>query len=196
MNTLVYEETEQGEMPIDVYQKLSNNRILFITGVIDDNLASDITATLLLKDQEDSGKKITLFINSMGGDLRNVFMIYDMMKMISSPVETVCIGQAWGEAAILLAAGAKGLRFATKNAMICISQLEHNEPGQTDIVNAKKMLNLFTEDNNRMMKVFAEASGKTLKQIMTDFDRPVFMNASKAAKYKLIDKVITLSKEN
>jgi ATP-dependent Clp protease protease subunit len=194
LNTIVYEETEHGDVPLDVYQKLSNNRILFVTGGIDDDLASDITATLLLKDQEDPDKKITLFINSWGGDLRNVFMIYDMIQMINAPVETVCIGEALSEAAILLVAGDPGSRFATKNSMLCISQLEMGGHAHTDMINAKKWLDLFTEDNQRMMKIFAEASGKSVAKVMEDFDRPVFMSAAKAVKYGLIDKVITLSK--
>lgn len=194
LNTILYEDSEHGEMPIDVYQKLANNRILFITGPIDDNLASDITATLLLKDQEDPDKKIVLFINSPGGDIRNVFMIYDMIQMIDAPVETVCIGEAFFEAAILLAAGDPGSRFATKNSIIAVGQLEQHFHTQTDMVNAKKMLDLFAEDNQRMMKVIAETSGKTLKQVMMNFDRTVFMTAVKAAKYGLVDKVITFSK--
>ena len=118
MNTIIYEETEHGEIPADVYQKLSDNRILFVTGEISGMLASDITATLLLKDQEDPTKKITLFINSPGGDIRNVFMIYDMIKMISAPVETVCVGEAFNEAVVLLVAGQRGLRFATSRSLI------------------------------------------------------------------------------
>ena len=194
MNTIIYEETDQGEIPVDVYQKLSNNRILFVTGLITDDLASDITATLLLKDQEDPAEQISLFINSPGGDIRNVFMIYDMIQMIEAPVETVCIGEALGEAVILLAAGALGSRLATKNSIIAIGQLEQHFHAHTDMVNAKKYLDLFIEDNNRMMKIFAEASGKPLKQVMEDFDRMVFMTAPKTLKYGLIDKVVTFNK--
>src|SRR5277367_5288611 len=105
MNTLVLEQTDQGEVPVDVYQKLSGDRILFLTDYLDDTLASDIVATLLLKDSEDSEKKITLFINCHGGDIRNAFMVYDFMSMIHAPIETVCIGAAMDEAIILLAGG-------------------------------------------------------------------------------------------
>lgn len=194
MNTIVFEEAEFGLAPVDVYQKMASNRILFITGVITNELASDITATLLLKDQEDPDKKITLFINSYGGDIRDIFMIYDMMQMISAPIETVCIGEALSEAAILLVAGDPGSRFATKNSVVSVGQLEQLDHGHTDMSNAKKLLDLFTEDNQRMMKIFADACGKSLKQVMSDFDRPVFMNAQKAVKYGLIDKVIKFNK--
>src|SRR5271170_1185233 len=103
---------------MDVYQKLAADRILFVCGDISDELATDIIATLLLKDSEDSEKKITLFINSHGGDIRNAYMIYDVMTMIQAPVETVCIGAAIDEALVLLAGGTPGMRFATKHAVI------------------------------------------------------------------------------
>lgn len=194
MNTIIYEDTSNGEVPMDVYQKLANDRILFVTGPIDDNIASDITATLLLKDQENPEEKITLFINSGGGDIRNVFMIYDMIQMIEAPVETVCVGEAFDEAAILLLAGTPGLRFATKNSIIALSQLQQRFHAHTDMVNAKKYLDLFTEDNNRMMKIIATACQKSVKQVMEDLDRMVFLSATKALKYGLIDKIITFSK--
>lgn len=194
MNTLVLESTEHGDFPVDVYQKLANDRILFITNMITDEVASDIVATLLLKDAEDPGKKITLFINSTGGDIRNVFMIYDMMQMIDSPIETVCIGCAMDEAVILLAAGTTGMRFATKNSCIAVSQLIHDWMTQTNLTDAKKILSLSISDNKRMMDILAKCSEKTTKQISEDFDRCVFMNPSQAVKYGLIDKVVAFKK--
>lgn len=194
MNTLVLESTEHGDFPIDVYQKLSNDRILFICDVITDSVATDIAATLLLKDAEDSEKKITLFINSTGGDIRNALMIYDIMQMIDSPIETVCIGAAMDEAAIILTAGAPGMRFATKNCHIAVGQLVHDWVNQTNLTDAKKVLNLSTQDNKRMMNILAECTGKTVKQVSKDFDRRVFMNATQAVKYNLIDKVIKFNK--
>lgn len=194
MNTLVLETTEHGDFPVDVYQKLSNDRILFICNSIDDQLAADIVATLLLKDSEDSEKKITLFINSMGGDIRNALMIYDMMQMIDSPIETVCIGAAMDEAAIILAAGTPGMRFATKNSRIAVSQLVHDWVTHANLTDAKKILDMFVQDNKRMMDIIAKCSGKTTKQVMEDFDRRVFMNANQAVKYGLIDKVVSFSK--
>jgi ATP-dependent Clp protease, protease subunit len=194
LNTLVLESTEHGDIPVDVYQKLSNDRILFISDVITDQVASDIAATLLLKDSEDSEKKITIFINCMGGDIRNVLMIYDMMQMIESPIETVCIGSAMDESVIILAAGTPGMRFATKNCRIAVSQLVHDWITNTNLTDAKKILDLSMYDNKRMMDIFAKVTGKTTKQVMADFDRRVFMSASQAVKYGLIDKVVNFSK--
>lgn len=194
MNTLVLETTEHGDLPVDVYQKLSNDRILFIANDITDEVAADIVATLLLKDSEEPGKKITLFINSMGGDIRNVLMIYDMMKMIESPIETVCIGAAMDEAVVLLTAGTPGMRFATKNSQIGVSQLVHDWITQANLTDAKKILTLAMNDNKRMMDILSRCTGKSLKQVTEDFDRRVFMNASQATKYGLIDKVVSFNK--
>jgi ATP-dependent Clp protease protease subunit len=194
LNTLVLEQTEYGEMPVDVYQKLANDRILFITDDINDQIATDIIATLLLKDSEDPDKKITIFINSSGGDIRNAFMIYDVMNMISAPIETVCIGSALDEAAILLASGQKGMRLATKNAVIAISQLVHDWYMHTNLTDAKNLLEQSQIDNNRLMEIFSKATGKSSKEVKEDFDRRVFFSAAQAVKYGLIDKVVTSNK--
>jgi ATP-dependent Clp protease protease subunit len=189
LNTIVTETTEFGEIPLDVYQKLANDRILFICDQISDAVATDITATLLLKDSEDSERKITLFINSQGGEIRNALMICDMMKMVQSPIETVCIGAAIDEAALILASGTPGHRVATKNAVIAASQLSHDWVTQANLTDAKKYLDLAMSDNKRMMELFAKATGKTVKQVMEDFDRRVFMTPNQAVRYGLIDKV-------
>lgn len=194
MNTLVLEETENGEMPLDVYQKLANDRILFITDYIDDRIATDLTATLLLKDHEDNEKKITLFINSPGGDIRNAFMIYDVMTLIHAPIETVCMGAAMDEAALILVGGAKGMRLATKNSIISISQLVNPWHMHTNLTDAKNLMDQFNIDNNRLVEILAKASGKTVKQIKTDFDRRSFFTAQKALKYGFVDKIISFNK--
>jgi ATP-dependent Clp protease protease subunit len=177
-------------MPMDVYEKLAGDRILFITGPIIDSMAADISATLLLKDYEDQGKKITIFINSDGGSIRNALMIYDMMQMISSPIETICTGVASSEAVVLLLGGAPGMRLATKNAIISVSQLENNYTCQVDMINVNKIMKMTEEDNKRMMNILAKSTNKNIKQVMLDFDRRVFFTAEKARKYGLIDKIV------
>jgi len=194
MNTLVLEQGPDGDEPMDVYQKLANDRILFITDQITDELATDIVATLLLKDCEDTDKKITLFINSNGGDIRNVLMIYDVMTMLSSPIETVCIGSAMDEAVILLAGGKKGMRLATSNAVIAVSQLVQNWHTSTNLTDGKNLLDQFVSDNNRMMHILSKATGKPVKTIRKDFAQQVFYKPLQAKAYGLIDKVISPSK--
>ena len=194
MNTLVLEETHDGEMPMDVYQRLAHDRILFITDQLTDEVATDLIATLLLKDHEDNEKKITLFINSPGGDIRNAFMIYDVMKLISAPIETVCMGAAMDESALILVGGAKGMRMATKNSIISVSQLVNPWHMHTNLTDAKNLMEQFNIDNNRLLDILATATGKSVKEIRSDFDRRTFFTAQKAVKYGLIDKVISFSK--
>lgn len=194
MNTIITEQFDEGEMPVDIYQKLSDNRILFICDSLTDKLATDIASTLMLKDIENPEAKITLFINSDGGDIRNAFMIYDVINMIEAPVETVCMGSAADEAAIILAAGTPGLRLATQNAVIAVSQLVHDWMSISDLTDAKVLLEQATYDNKRMMEIFAKTTKKTLKQVMSDFERRVFMSSSQAVKYGLIDKVISFAR--
>lgn len=194
MNTIITEITEHGEIPIDVYQKLSEDRILFIHNAINDEVAAAITATLLLKDNEDPTKKISLFINSSGGDIRNTLMICDMMRMIEAPIETVCVGETMDEAVIILASGTPGMRYATKNSIISTSQLVHKWTNSSNLVDAKKHMNLAVSDNKRMMEILARASKKTLSKVMKDFDRQVYMNSAQAVRYGIIDRVVKFSK--
>lgn len=194
MNTFVIEETEHGDLPVDVYHKLADDRILFLSDIIDDKIATDIVATLLLKDAENSESKITLFINSEGGDIRNTLMIYDMMQMIQAPIETVCIGSAMGESVIILAAGTPGMRFATKNSMISINQLTNDWSNYSDLTDAKIALDQGLSDNKKMMDILSKCTKKTLKEVSSDFDRRVFFTCNQAMKYGLIDKVVASNK--
>jgi ATP-dependent Clp protease protease subunit len=194
LNTFILETTEHGDMPVDIYQKLANDRILFITDHVNDKVATDIIATLLLKDSENSEEKISLFINSSGGDIRSVFMIYDIMQMIQAPIETVCIGSAMNESVILLAAGEPGMRLATKNSIFSVSQLEHDWMSRANLSDAKKIVTRYARDNRNMMEIIASTTGKPIKQVLSDFERRVFMNATQASKYGLVDKIIAFSR--
>ena len=195
MNTLITETTEFGDIPVDIYQKLSDNRILFINNDIDDITATDIIANLILKDSENSDEKITLFINSEGGDIRNVLMIYDVMQMIQAPIETICIGAAMDEAAILLVAGTPGMRFITKNSFISISQLVHDYARFSDLTDAKQSLNQSVVDNKKMMEIFAKSMNKSVQELCSQiFVRRVFMTPSQAIKMKLVDKIVAYNK--
>lgn len=190
MNTLILENSENGEVVTDVYQKLSQNRVLFIHEEINDAIATDIVAALLSKNDEDSTQKITLFINSEGGDLRSAFMIYDVMNLIDSPIETVCSGSAWSEALLLLSAGTPGMRFATQNSVICANQVFYDKIHFSDLTDAKIVKDLIKYDNKKMLEAFAKATKKTYKQIAADFSKKTFMTPTQAKKYGLIDNVI------
>lgn len=190
LNTLIIENTESGEVAVDVYQKLSQNRLLFIHEEITDSVATDIVAALLSKDDEDSEQKITLLINSEGGDIRSVFMIYDVMNLIKSPIETICSGSAWNESLLLLAAGTPGMRYATQSAVICASQVLYDKIHFSDLTDARILNDLIKYDNKKMLEAFAKATKKPFKQIVSDFNKKTFMTPIQAKKYGLIDNVI------
>lgn len=190
MNIVITEETELGDIPIDIYSKLASDRILFIHDPIDDRLATDIVATLMYKDSEDSDSKISLFINSPGGDLRSVFMIYDTIKILQSPVETFCVGEAVDEVVLLLAAGTPGMRYATQNSVICVSQLLSGGSMFSDISDAFGLMERLKRDNKNFMTALAKATKKTLKTLMTDFERKKFLSAQQALKYGFIDGIV------
>lgn len=196
LNTIITEMTEQGEVVVDVFQRLSDNRILFISDDITDDLTTDICATLLLKDSMDSKNKISIFINSRGGDIRNVLAIYDTMQAIKSPIETVCMGSAMKEAAIILSAGTPGMRYATKHSIVSVGQLVNSWIQHSDLTDAKIVLAHILSDNKKMMDIFAKTTGKPLKQVMSDFDRLVFMDSQQAKKYGFIDKIVSFNKKS
>jgi ATP-dependent Clp protease, protease subunit len=195
LNTIVTETTEFGEVPIDIYQKLSNDRILFLNNEIDNNLASDFCATLLLKDNENKDE-VVVFINSDGGDIRSALMIYDTMRMVECPIKTICLGFAMDEAAIILTAGTPGLRFATKNSIIAVGQLADTGSMMGNVNSAKTLLDQAVRDNNRMMEIIAKHSKKPLNEVNKLYQDRVFMTAAAAVKHGIIDAVISHSKKD
>lgn len=194
MNNVILEQTEQGEMPTDIYYVLSKNRVLFLDEFIDDRVAVDVCATMMLKEQENDREKISLFINCGGGDIRNIFMIYDTMTMLKCPIETVCMGSSDDECTLLLAAGTPGMRFATKNSTITISQLIHDKFYYSDLTDAKSLLDRFKQDNDN----FVGALAKHLKQkpnvLAKQIERRKFLSPKQALKMNVIDKVVALGK--
>lgn len=190
MNTLVSETTEHGDIPIDIYTKLANNRILFISDEVNDKVAADITATLLLKDGEDPDKKISIFINSEGGDIRCVFMIYDMMQLLQCPIETICVGSAMNEVVLLLAAGTPGMRYASQNAVICPSQLVQEKYYYANLIDAKSLLERIQKDNKNLMTALAKKTNKKMTEVMMDFERKKFLSPKQAKNYGIVDNVI------
>jgi len=190
MNTLVTEVTEHGEIPVDVYQKLANDRILFIYDYLDDKLASELSAIFLLKGEEDPEEPITLLINCEGGDIRAVLMVYDVMQLLSCPIKTICVGSACQEAVILLSSGTKGMRFATENSLITASQLYHQSVSISDMTDTKSFLEQAKKDNDVAMTILAKNTNKTKKEIMTFFERKKYFTSKQAKKFGLIDKIV------
>lgn len=186
---MVVEQTGRGERSYDIYSRLLKERIIFMVGQVEDHMANLIVAQLLFLEAEDPNKDIHLYINSPGGSVTAGMSIYDTMQFIKPDVSTMCLGQACSMGAFLLAAGAPGKRFALPNARVMIHQPLGGYQGQaSDIeIHTREMLKIKKQLNT----LLAHHTGKTLKQIEKDTDRDNFMGAEEAAKYGLIDKVVT-----
>lgn len=184
----VVEKTSYGERAFDIYSRLLQDRIIFISSPIDDHVASVVIAQLLFLDNQNPDKDIKLYINSPGGSVTAGMAIYDTMQYLKSDVSTICIGMAASMAAVLLAAGAKGKRFSLPNSEVMIHQVMGGMEGQaSDIkIHAERIINM----KEKLNKILAKHTGQTMSVIEKDTDRDHFMSANEAKKYGLVDKVI------
>ena len=185
---MVVEKTSGGERAYDIYSRLLKDRIVFVIGEIEDEMANAIVAQLLFLQAEDSKKEISMYINSPGGSVTAGLAILDTMRMVKCPVATYCVGQAASMGAILLSTGEKGKRHALPNARIMIHQPWGGAQGKaSDIeITAKEILRL----KEILNCILADASGKTLEKVTKDTDRDHFMSATEAKDWGLIDKVL------
>lgn len=186
---VVVEQVGRSERAYDIYSRLLKERIVFLGGPIDDNIASLIIAQLLFLEAENKEKDIYLYINSPGGYVTAGLGIYDTMKYITPDVATICMGQASSMGALLLAGGTKGKRSALPNSRIMIHQPLGGAEGQaSDIkIQADEIIRL----RKSLNKILSKASGQTLKRIEKDTDRNFFMDSEEAKKYGIIDKVLS-----
>jgi len=184
---MVLEQTARGERSYDIYSRLLKERIIFVVGPIDDNVANLIVAQLLFAESENADKDVQLYINSPGGSVTAGLAIYDTMQFINCDVSTLCIGQAASMGALLLAGGAAGKRYCLPNSRVMIHQPSGGSQGQaSDIeIQAKEILYL----RERMNEIMGFHTGKTPEQPALDTERYYFMNAQDAQAYGLIDKV-------
>ena len=184
----VVEQTGRGERSYDIYSRLLLDRIVFISGEVNDEMANAVCAQLLFLQAQDEKKQINVYVNSPGGSVTAGLAIYDTMQFVKCPVATYCIGQAASMGAVLLAAGAKGRRHALPNARIMIHQPWGGAEGKaSDIeITAREILRLKEILNG----ILAKHSGKTAEDVAKDTDRDHFMSAEEALKWGLIDKVI------
>lgn len=184
---MVVQQTNRGERSYDIYSRLLNDRIVFLSEEVNDVTASLVVAQLLYLEAQDADKEISLYINSPGGSISSGMAIYDTMNFIKCDVSTICIGMAASMGAFLLAAGAKGKRIALPNSEIMIHQPLGGMQGQaTDIkIHADHILRI----KDKMNHILAENTGKPLKTIEKDTERDNFMTAQEALEYGLIDKI-------
>ena len=185
---MVVEQTPRGERAFDIYSRLLKERVIFITGPIEDHMANLVVAQLLFLEAENPEKDINIYINSPGGSVTSGMSIYDTMSYIKPDISTLCIGQASSMGAILLTGGTKGKRFALPNSRIMIHQPLGGFQGQaTDIeIHAQEILKIRTKLN----EILSHHSGKDIKKVTQDTERDNFMSGEEAVKYGLIDKVI------
>jgi ATP-dependent Clp protease protease subunit len=185
----VLEETARGERAFDLYSRLLKDRIVILGDAVDDHLANLVVGQLLHLAAEDPDREIAMYINSPGGSATSMFAIYDTIQYVSPPVSTVCMGMAASAAAVLLAAGAPGRRFALPNARVLIHQPHGGAQGQqVDIeIQAREIAYL----RRRMEEVLAHHTGQPLERIARDTDRDFIMGAEEAEAYGMIDEVMT-----
>ncbi|GAB4231257.1 MAG: ATP-dependent Clp endopeptidase proteolytic subunit ClpP [Methyloligellaceae bacterium] len=192
MNTLVpmvVEQTNRGERAFDIYSRLLKERIIFVTGVIEDHMASLVIAQLLFLEAENPKKEISMYINSPGGVVTSGLAMYDTMQFIRPPVSTLCTGQAASMGSLLLTAGEKGMRFALPNARIMLHQPSGGFRGQASDIerHAEDIL----KTKRRLNEIYVEHTGKDYETIETTLDRDFFMSAEEARDFGIVDNVIT-----
>jgi len=184
----VIETTARGERAFDIYSRLLVNRIVFLGSAIDDQVTNLVIAQLLHLEHEDADRDISLYINSPGGDMTGLFAIHDTMRFISPDVATICVGQAASAAAVLLAAGTAGKRFALPNARVLIHQPHGGAQGQsTDMELAVAEM---VEMRRRMVDILVDATGQPRERILADIDRDYIVRDEQAVAYGLVDHII------
>jgi ATP-dependent Clp protease, protease subunit len=188
----VIEQTNRGERAFDIYSRLLQQRIIFLGMPVNDEVANVVMAQLLHLESEDPDKDIALYINSPGGSITALFAIYDTMEFIGNDVSTICMGQAASAAAVLLAAGTPGKRFALPHARVLLHQPSGGAEGQSvDIeIQAKEILRM----RDLLNEILAEKTGKTPEQIDADTDRDFILDAEGVKEYGLVDEIISSRK--
>jgi ATP-dependent Clp protease protease subunit len=191
---MVVEQTNRGERAYDIYSRLLKERIIFITGPIEDGMSTLVVAQLLFLEAENPKKELSMYINSPGGVVTSGMAIYDTMQFIRPAVSTLCTGQAASMASLLLAAGQKEMRFALPNARIMMHQPSGGFQGQaTDIMlHAQEILNL----KKRLNEIYVKHTGQALKKIEDALERDYFLTADMAMEFGLVDKVISKRPED
>ena len=187
MVPIVIEQSGRGERAYDIYSRLLRDRVVFLVGPVNEQTANLVVAQMLFLESENPDKEIALYINSPGGSVYAGMAIYDTMQFIKPDVSTICVGMAASMGAFLLAAGAKGKRFALPNSRIMIHQPSGGSQGQASDIEIQAREILYLRD--RINQILADRTGQTVEKIRADSDRDNFMSAEDAVKYGLIDKI-------
>ena len=186
---MVVEQTNRGERAYDIYSRLLKERIIFVTGVIEDHMASLITAQLLFLEAENPKKEISMYINSPGGVVTSGMAIYDTMQFVRPPVSTLCIGQAASMGSLLLCAGEKGMRYAVPNARVMLHQPSGGFQGQASDIerHAEDIIKM----KRRLTEIYVDHTGQDYKTVEQTLDRDFFFSAEEAREFGLVDEVVS-----
>ncbi len=185
---MVVEQSSRGERAYDIYSRLLKERIIFLTGPIDDNIASLVCAQLLFLESENPKKEISFYINSPGGIVWSGLAVYDTMQYISSKIMTICIGQAASAASLLLAAGEKDMRFSLPNSRIMIHQPSGGYQGQ--VTDLEIQTNEIIKTKKRLNQIYAKHTGNNIKEVELIMERDKYFSPEEAIKFGLIDKIV------
>ncbi len=185
---MVVEQSSRGERAYDIYSRLLKERIVFLTGPIDDNIASLVCAQLLFLESENPRKEISFYINSPGGIVWSGLAVYDTMQYISSSIMTICIGQAASAGSLLLAAGEKDMRFSLPNSRIMIHQPSGGYQGQ--VTDLEIQTNEIIKTKRRLNQIYAKHTGKNIKEVEIIMERDKYFSPEEAIKFGLIDKIV------
>ena len=185
---MVVEQSSRGERAYDIYSRLLKERIIFLTGPIDDNVASLVCAQLLFLESENPKKEISFYINSPGGIVWSGLAVYDTMQYISSKIMTICIGQAASAGSLLLAAGEKDMRFSLPNSRIMIHQPSGGYQGQ--VTDLEIQTNEIIKTKKRLNQIYAKHTGKNIKEVELIMERDKYFSPEEAIKFGLIDKIV------
>ena len=185
---MVVEQSSRGERAYDIYSRLLKERIIFLTGPIDDNIASLVCAQLLFLESENPKKEISFYINSPGGIVWSGLAVYDTMQYISSKIMTICIGQAASASSLLLAAGEKDMRFSLPNSRIMIHQPSGGYQGQ--VTDLEIQTNEIIKTKKRLNQIYAKHTGKNIKEVELIMERDKYFSPEEAIKFGLIDKIV------
>jgi ATP-dependent Clp protease protease subunit len=184
----VIEQTNRGERAYDIYSRVLSDRIVFLGSAIDDSVANLVIAQLLHLESQAADRDISLYINSPGGDMTAFFAIHDTMRYVAPDVATICVGQAASAAAVLLAAGTRGKRYALPNARVLIHQPHGGMQGQSS--DMERAVTEIVEMRRRMVDILVEATGQPAERIATDIDRDYILREQAAVDYGLVDHII------
>jgi len=185
---MVVEQSSRGERAYDIYSRLLKERIIFLTGPIDDNIASLVCAQFLFLESENPKKEISFYINSPGGIVWSGLAVYDTMQYISSKIMTICIGQAASAGSLLLAAGEKDMRFSLPNSRIMIHQPSGGYQGQ--VTDLEIQTNEIIKTKKRLNQIYAKHTGKNIKEVELIMERDKYFSPEEAIKFGLIDKIV------